>query len=122
MADVPARDDRGFDDSPQGFDPIGVDDAGMLVERHRIGDQEVIAHHGDLPEGDVTIVQGIPCTTALRTVIDLAADVSPIELRLMVQDCLLRRLFTVDEARARLAQADMADREGARRLREVLKI
>lgn len=120
MPDTPFHDGWQFDDSAERFDPIGVDDAGMLVERRRLGDAEVIVHHGDLPDSDITTVDGVPCTTALRTVIDIAADVGPIDLKVMVQDCLLRRLFTVDEARARLAQPDMVGRAGARLLRQAL--
>ena len=36
----------------------------------------------------MTVVDGIRCTTALRTVIDLAPDLSHEELRRMVDDCL----------------------------------
>jgi hypothetical protein len=37
-----------------------------------------------------------------------------------VQDCLRRRLFTVEEALARLAQPDMLTRPGAKLLRQAL--
>jgi hypothetical protein len=74
----------------------------------------------DIPDHDTTTVHGIPCTTALRTVIDIAPDVEPAHLERIVHDCLDRRLFTVDEARGRLAQPDMATRAGAQILRRVL--
>lgn len=118
MSDTSGTRDSGDD----GFGPFSVGVDGDLVERVWLGDQEVIVHHADIPESDVTTVRGIPCTTALRTIIDLAPDVTPIQLRIMVQDALLRRLFTLEQASERLAQADMADREGARLLRRILDI
>jgi hypothetical protein len=73
----------------------------------------VIVRHDDIPAIDITTDDGIPCTTALRTVIDLAPEVEPKHLEEMVQDCVDRRLFTVDEAWRRLAQHVMATRPGA---------
>ncbi len=49
-----------------------VDGNGCLTEHVRIGDQEVIVHYGEVPDKDLTTVDGVPCTTALRTVIDIA--------------------------------------------------
>lgn len=86
----------------------------------RRGASNVVVHYDDVPETDVTVVRGFPCTTALRTVIDLAPDVDPLQLHRMVQDCLDRHLFTVEEAKARLAQPDMAHRRGAQLLRVLL--
>jgi hypothetical protein len=80
----------------------------------------VIVHYEGIPEKDVTTVDGIRCTTALRTVIDIAADVDRAHLGRIVQDCLDRRLFTVEEARARLVEPDMANRHGADLLRRLL--
>jgi hypothetical protein len=85
-----------------------------------MGDQQAIVHYDDLPDEDVTTVDGIPCTTALRTVIDVAPDVERSQLERMVQDCLDRHLFTVDEARARIEKDDMQSRPGALLLAEVL--
>jgi hypothetical protein len=96
------------------------DGNGCLTEHVLLGGQEVIVHYDDIPEKDVTVVQGIPCTTALRTVIDIAPDVDTAHLERIVQDCLHRRLFTVEEARARLAEPDMVTRPGARLLRTAL--
>ena len=47
------------------------------------------------------------------TVIDLAPEVTPSHLAEMVQDCLGRRLFTVEEAFRRIAEPDMVGRKGA---------
>ena len=59
-------------------------------------------------------------TTPIRTVIDIAPDVDRAHLERIVQDCLARRLFTVEEAWTRLRQPDMALRRGAELLRRVL--
>ena len=44
----------------------------------------------------------IPCTSAVRTIIDIAPDVCAGELDHMIQAALARRLFTPDELRAML--------------------
>jgi hypothetical protein len=101
-------------------DDIYIDANGVLTERTRLAGQEVIIHYDDLPEKDVTTVNGIPCTTALRTVIDIAPDLDPDQLEVIVHDCLARRLFTVQDARARIAETDMRTRAGARLLERAL--
>ena len=118
--DGPNEDEFDDDDSDGAGEPLMVDRDGLLIERRRVGGQEVIVHYDDIPASDVTTVSGIPCTTALRTVIDIAADVDLAHLETIVRDCLDRRLFTVDEARRRLSQPDMATRAGAVLLRRVL--
>jgi hypothetical protein len=97
-------------------DDMWVDSTGAAIELHRTDGIEVVVHHDDIPEQDRTTVEGIPCTKALRTVIDLAPELSEDELRRVVDDCLARRLFTVDEARERTGEPDMRDRAGARLL------
>jgi hypothetical protein len=101
------------------FEPY-FDSNGVLSERLQLGDQEIIVHYDDYPDKDLTVVRGIPCTTALRTVIDIAPDVPPDDLEVMVQDCLDRRLFTLEEATERLAEDDMLTRPGAELLRRIL--
>jgi hypothetical protein len=105
---------------PQLPDDIYFDSNGALTERRSISGVDVVVHYDDVPETDITVVQGIPCTTALRTVIDLAPAIDRLELHRMVQDCLDRHLFTLEEAEARLAQPDMQHRRGAELLRLVL--
>jgi hypothetical protein len=92
---------------------IYFDGNGVLTEHQWIDGQEVVVHYDDVPESDITLVNGIRCTTALRTVIDLAPDLDPAHLDRMVRDCLDRGLFTVDEALSRIAQPDMQGRLGA---------
>jgi hypothetical protein len=101
-------------------EPLHVDRDGILVERRNVGGQDLIIHYDDIPESDITVLDGIRVTTALRTVIDIAADVEPDHLERIVDDVLGRRLFTLDEAHERLAQPDMATRSGAILLRELL--
>ena len=101
-------------------DQISFDSNGAVTERRNLGAQEVFVHYDDVPEKDITTVRGIRCTTALRTVIDIAPDLDRAQLERNVQHCLDRRLFTVDEARARLSEPDMATRPGADLLRRLL--
>ena len=113
-------DDFEDEDDEVFVEPLGVDGNGLLTERLLLGDQEVILHRGDYPESDITTVHGIRCTTPLRTVIDIAPDVPASHLDEIVQDCLGRGMFTVDEARRRLAEPDMADVRGAELVRRAL--
>ena len=105
---------------PEPLDAFYIDSNGCLTERRRFGGEEVIVHYDDIPDTDITTHRGIPVTTPLRTVIDLAPDMEPDHLRAVILDCLRRRLFTVPEARVRLAQPDMATRRGAEILRQAL--
>lgn len=74
---------------PDGFEgDVYFESNGSLTEHRLLGGQEVIVLYADIPEKDVTTVDGLPCTTALRTVIDIAADVDRAQLDRIVQDCL----------------------------------
>ncbi len=97
-----------------------LDSNGCPTERVLRNGIEIIVHYDDVPESDRTTVDGIPCTTALRTIIDIAPDLDAEDLERAVQDALNRGLFSIDEAHARLAQADMRTRPGAVLLRKVL--
>jgi hypothetical protein len=108
------------DDSGDDGEPLGVDGNGVPTERRQLGDQAVVIHYDDVPPSDITMVKGIRCTTALRTVIDLAPELAPTDLDLMVRDFLGRGLFTIDDAWRRLSQPDMATRRGAEILRALL--
>jgi hypothetical protein len=108
---------------PDPLDPIHITVPGppRPPELRWVGGGPVIVHYDDLPEKDVTTVRGVPCTTALRTVIDLAPELERGHLDEIVRDCLDRRLFTIDEAKARLDEADMITRPGALLLRQALR-
>lgn len=92
---------------------LGVNSNGCLPELRVIDGVETLIHYDDIPESDITEVKGIRCTTPLRTVIDIAADVERPELENILLRCLVRELFTVAEARQRLQQPDVAHRPGA---------
>lgn len=94
-------------------DDLFIDGNGVLAERRWIGGQEVVVRYDDVPESDITMVDGIRVTTPIRTLIDIAPDCEPEELERMLRDCLRRGLVTVEEARHRLAQPDMRTRPGA---------
>lgn len=97
-----------------------VDGNGVLAERQRRGGQEVIVHYDDIPAKDRTVVDGIPVTTALRTIIDVAPELGERELSRMIDDCLRRRLFTVQEGLDRTSEPDIAARRGAQQVRRQL--
>jgi hypothetical protein len=99
---------------------LGVDGNGNPTERRWIGGREVIVHYADLPESDIVVKDGLRVTTPLRTMIDLAPEVEQVELARMVDDCLRRRLFTLEEAWVRLAESDMQGFPGGIILRKLL--
>lgn len=102
-------------------EPWGADSNGCLTERTWIGGTEVIIHRADVPESDITTLDGIRLTTPLRTVIDLASELHRKDLIHMLDSFLDRGLFTLEEARRRLAEPDMASYPGAQVLRGVLE-
>ncbi len=112
--------DEWEDDWEVSLEPLGVDGNGLLMERTTMGDQEVIIRRDDVPETDITVVRGVRCTTALRTVIDCAPDMTQLDLLDTLYDCLERNLFTVAEAWERIDEPDMTGRRGAEMLRRLL--
>lgn len=109
-----------FDEDGPDVDTMELDSNGLPMERIDVAGQEVIVHYGHYPDHDVTVLNGIPCTTALRTVIDVAVDLEVSELEEIVRDALARGLFSVAEADARLEEDDMRTHPGAARLRPLL--
>ena len=105
---------------PSTPDDFYVDANGCLTERRELEGVDVTVHYDDIPESDITSVDGIPCTTALRTLIDIAVDLDRPELERIVAECLDRGLFTPEEAFERVAQPDMLCRRGATLLARVL--
>src|SRR5581483_11650585 len=94
----------------QGNDGIYIDSDGCPTERIRVDGQEIVVRYDDLPESDITTVRGLRCTTPIRTVIDIAPEMPSPQLERIIQDCLDRGLFSVEEALARVDQRDMAAR------------
>jgi hypothetical protein len=99
----------------------GVDANGSPTEDFDVAGGSIRLRYEDIPESDITTVDGIRVTTPLRTVIDLAAELDATKLDQMVQTFLDRRLFSVAEAFVRLDEPDMASRPGARVLRAYLR-
>ncbi|MEQ1700942.1 MAG: hypothetical protein ABMA25_12585 [Ilumatobacteraceae bacterium] len=106
-----------WDVAPQ---PFGVDASGSPVECGVFRGGVVIVHRQDIPESDVTTVNGIRCTTAVRTIIDVAVDMEPDDLRATVADAVERGLFSDFELRERLTKPDMDAHAGARAVRLAL--
>lgn len=109
-----------YDDPDDYVTDFWIDGNGVPTEARVSGGQEIIVHYDDLPDKDLTVVRGIPCTTALRTMIDLAGEYPPGRMKAMVRDALDRGLFTREEAYARVAEADLCARRGAIVVAEVL--
>jgi hypothetical protein len=88
----------------------------LRAGRRRAG----IAIHAGLPlePGDVSVCDGIPCTTVARTLFDLAGWVRSRALRRAVERAELLRLFDLEAVEAVLARA--SGRRGAPALRAVL--
>ena len=84
------------------LDPIEVTVPGPECppKLKHVGGQPVIVHYGNVPESDITVHKGIRVSTPLRTVIDLAPRVTRDHLVLIVEDCLERGLFTVEDGLA----------------------
>ncbi len=83
--------------------------AGVVVHR--------IAH---LDDGDVVRVRGLPVTTPVRTIIDLAGVLTPDALERAVADARMRRLVTVRAVLERLEELGTPGRPGAALLRTLL--
>lgn len=98
-----------------------IDGNGLLAERVKFGDLEIVMHYDDIPESDKTIVDGLPCTTAVRAAIDMAGDLDQADVDRLARDCLDQGMFTADEVFARVAQSDMLMRPGATRLARAVR-
>ena len=97
-----------------------MNENGCLTEVVKVGGLTVHVTHDDVPESDITTVRGLRCTTPLRTVIDLGSELKRHELERIIDDCLERELFTLEQAAERLARPDISSRRGAQIVRESL--
>lgn len=117
---VPARPTGLFGGEACELEDLFLDGNGIPTERVLHDGRRFVLHYEDIPDTDWTALYGINVTTPLRTVIDIAPDIEQAQLERIVDDCLNRRLFTVEEARARVAELDMLTRPGAQFPRRIL--
>lgn len=81
----------------------------------------VISHRsGTLEQGDRVVVAGMPCTSAVRTVLDLSGSLSNKALGDLVDDFLRRRKLRLEDLRARVDRTRPAPGRSVKRLRGVL--
>lgn len=102
------------------LEPFGIDSNGNPMSLIAEAGSLLFVHHADVPESDLTTVDGIRCTTALRTVIDLASAMPAEHVRENVDDAIARGLFTAAELERRLAEPDMVAYPGAVAVRSAL--
>ncbi len=83
----------------------------------------VVVHRSQsLPAEDKTVIEGIPCTRAARTIIDLASAVDAQQLELALEDALRRRLVQVPWVYRRLRALGTTGRHGSRFLNRFLSL
>ncbi|MEO6467808.1 MAG: hypothetical protein ABIP21_01815, partial [Acidimicrobiia bacterium] len=70
---------------------------------------------------DVAVVDGIPTTTVARTLLDLAAIISPPDLERSLENALRRHLVSLDELDAMLHRLSRPGRTGLRSLRQLVQ-
>ena len=81
----------------------------------------VIAHRsGYIAPGDLTARNGIPCTSPVRTVVDLSGALHDESLGRAGDDLIRRRLLDLDALRLRVSQLRPAPGRSVARLRRVL--
>jgi hypothetical protein len=80
----------------------------------------VVVHRVTRIDDDVVLVRGLPVTSPVRTIIDLAAVLGADELEAIVAAVRARRPVTLREVRARLDEIGTAGRPGSARLRGLL--
>lgn len=86
----------------------------------RSQEPRIVNHFDGLPEGDVTTYNGMPITTPVRTVLDIAPDLDDDHLLRRIVDSAVRRgSLTVEQLLERASEPDMRDRPGARRVQQL---
>lgn len=102
----------------QGADEI-VEITSPRTRTHRI--EGAIVHRLlDLSDEHVLLVDGIPCTGPLRTLVDIGAVEPLFEVRDMLERCLSRRLVTIGGAEWAVTRHSRRGRNGVGVLRRVL--
>jgi hypothetical protein len=77
-------------------------------------------HRAHVPAEDRRPVKGLPCTTAARTLVDLAGTLSEEDLAIAVEDAWRRKIAALDWVERRLRQLGSRGRPGTKALRRVL--
>lgn len=82
---------------------------------------DVVVHRAEgLITADLSRIHGIAVTSALRTVLDLAALLDPLALELVIEDALRRQLFTLGQLRWRAGEYCGMGVAGSTLLRDLL--
>ena len=104
------------------FPGIKTNEIELLTDRSRFRRQRSFVLHRTnyLPDTDITVVRGIPTTTASRTLLDIGTNVGPRALTTILDIGLTRRSFTLAVVRDQLARSAAMGRPGTTALREVL--
>jgi very-short-patch-repair endonuclease len=93
--------------------------AEVIVPRHRRSTARLLLHQVVLPTDEVTIERGIPVTTPARTLLDLAAVLSPQHLEAAFDEAQFRRLGSPTSLDALVAR--YPGRRGTRAIGTVLE-
>lgn len=105
----------GLDGVPSGHVEISVDRLGARAP------EGVRIHRSlDLPTRDRTVINGIPSTSVVRTLIDLSAVCQAAAVELAVEDALRRGMTTVSKLLLRAEELGARGREGPAGLRKIL--
>ena len=86
-------------------------------QRQRLG----VVHRGLLLPRDVTVVDAIPVTTPVRTLLDIAATAAPERVEEALDDALRRRIVTIPQLRRRLRDIARQGRPGVTAIRSMLE-
>ena len=75
---------------------------------------------GTMEDSDTTSRQGIPCTTPLRTVIDMSGELTVAQLGTLLDHFLRQRMLDLDDMRSQVNRLRPAPGRSVKRLRMVL--
>ncbi len=106
-----------------GFDVTGMRKVELWVPSSRsMRSSLVVAHRGErLDRADRAVVDGIPITTPVRTLIDIAGRIEDEQLLALTEELVRRRVVSEDRLHARLQALRSAGRPGAGRLMTLLE-
>ena len=95
----------------------------VVTLRHRRLDRPPFTVHEskDLLETDIALIDGIPVTTAVRTVVDLGASASPRFVERCLDAGLRKKLFTAWQVRCFIARVARPGRTGVGTIRPLIE-